>query len=125
MATAKEVMGGGFPAGQANAMGGIGASIVAAGSVQGDATLVSASIAIVTAADGTKGVILPGGSVGDEIWVFNSSGSTLKVYPHTGAAISVAGTGLGTVNAAFSQLTQKCTLYKLQSSTQWFAVTSA
>jgi hypothetical protein len=125
MATAREVMSGGVPAGTATAMGGQGGTLAAAGSSQTDATLVLVSMTIVTAADGTKGVILPAGSLGDEIWLFNSSGSTLKVYPPTSAAISVAGTGLGTVNAAFSQLTQKCTLYKCQSSTQWFAVTSA
>lgn len=125
MATAKEVMGGGFSAGGAQALGGQASSLAALGSVQGDAALVGASITIVTAADGTKGVILPAGAVGDEIWLFNNAASTLKVYPPTGAAISVAGTGLGSANAAFSQLTQKCTLYKCQSTTQWFAITSA
>lgn len=125
MATANEVMRGGFAAGAAVALGGQGVSIAAAGSSQTDATAMVSSIAIVTAADGTKGVILPAGAIGDELWVFNSSASTLKVYPPVGAAVSVAGTGLGTVNAAFSQLTQKCTLYKCQSVTQWFAITSA
>lgn len=125
MATAKEAMAGGMPSGQATALGGQAGSLAATGSVQGDAAAVLVSMTIVTAADGTKGVILPGGSLGDEIWLFNNSGSTLKVYPPTSAAISVAGTGLGTVNAAFSQLTQKCTLYKCQSTTQWFAITSA
>lgn len=125
MAMAKELMGGGFSAGQAQALGGQGVSVAALGSVQGDGAPITASISIVTAADGTKGVTLPAGQVGDEIWLFNSSASTLKVYPPLSAAISVAGTGLGTVNAAFSQLTQKCTVYKCQSSTQWFAITSA
>lgn len=125
MATAKEAMAGGMPWGQATALGGQAGSLAATGSVQGDAATVLVSMTIVTAADGTKGVILPGGALGDEIWLFNSSASTLKVYPPTGAAISVAGTGLGSANAAFSQLTQKATLYKCQSSTQWFAMTSA
>lgn len=125
MATAREVMGGGFSAGQASALGGQTASVTAAGSVQGDAATITASINTVGGADGTKGVILPSGAVGDEVWIFNNSGSTLKVYPPSGAAISVAGTGLGSANAAFSQLTYKCTVYKIVSSTQWFAVTTA
>lgn len=125
MATAKEVMAGGAPYGLAVAMGGQAGSLAALGSAQGDAAPVLVSVTIVTAADGTKGVILPAGAIGDEIWLFNSSASTLKVYPPSGAAISVAGTGLGSANSAFSQLTQKCTLYKCQSSTQWFAITSA
>ena len=124
MATAREVMGGGFSAGQANALGGQVASVTAAGSTQTDAATITASINTVGSADGTKGVILPTGAPGDEIWIFNNSGSTLKVYPPSGSAISVAGTGLGSANAAFSQLTYKCTVYKLVSSTQYFALTT-
>lgn len=125
MTMAKEMLGGGFSGGAAAAIGGQSASLAAAGSAQGDAALVVCSNTIVTGADGSKGVILPAGSVGDEIWIFNNAGSTLKVYPPSGAAIAVAGTGLGTGNAAFSQLTFKCTMYKCQSSTQWFAMTTA
>lgn len=122
MAMAKELMGGGFSAGQAQAIGGQGVSIAAAGSVQGDGATVTASIAIITAADGTKGVTLPAGQVGDEFWLYNNAGSTLKVYPFLGAAICVTGTGLGTVNAAHSLLTFKCAIYKIQSTTQVFVV---
>lgn len=122
MAMAKEVMQGGLSAGTAAAMGGQGGTVAAAGSAQTDATAIVVSINIATGADGTKGVILPAGQVGDEIWIFNSSASTLKVYPPTSAAIDVTGTGLGTVNAAHSLLTFKCALYKCQSATQWFVI---
>lgn len=122
MTMAKEMMGGGFSAGQAQAVGGQAGTVAAAGSAQGDATLVTASLTIVTAADGTKGVILPAGQVGDELWIQNNAGSTLKVYPPTGAAINVTGTGLGTGNAAHSLLTYKCGIYKCVSTTQWFVV---
>jgi len=125
MTFTKEIMGGGTSAGQARAIVGSGGSIAAAGSTQADATLVKASVSIVTAADGTKGVILPAVKSGESCTLFNNAGSTLKVYPPTGAAISVAGTGLGSANAAFSQLTYKSTTYVCQSATQWFAVTSA
>jgi hypothetical protein len=124
MALAKEVMGGGLSAGAARAMGGQYVTIAAAGSVIGDATAVTASMCLVTGADGTKGVALSG-DVGDEVWIFNNSGSTLKVWPEAAAAIAVPGTGVGTVAAAFSQLTYKAVLYKKFTSTQWVPLTTA
>lgn len=125
MAYAKELVGGAISPVTASVLGGAYAAVVAAGSAQGDATLLGSSMVMVTAADGTKGVILYAGSPGDEVWVFNNSGSTLKVYPDTGAAIAVAGTGVGSANAAFSQLTYKATIYKRLTSTQWLANTTA
>jgi hypothetical protein len=124
MALAKEIMQGGLSAGTAKAIGGAYVTVAAAGSVIGDATPVTASMSVITAANGTTGVSISG-EVGDEVWVFNNSGSTLKVWPETAAAIAVAGTGLGTAAAAFSQLTYKTTVYKKITTTQWLAVTSA
>jgi hypothetical protein len=124
MAYAKELMGAGLSAGTSSGIGGQYSAITAAGSAQGDAATLTASMCMVASADGTKGAILAG-QPGDEVWVFNNSGSTLKVYPPTGAAIAVVGTGIGTANAAFSQLTYKATIYKCLTTTQWLAVTSA
>lgn len=124
MTTASERMRGGLSGGTAVALGGAGSTLAAAGSAQGDAAAILTSIVIVTGADGSKGVILPADSIGDDVWVFNNAGSTLKVYPNSGAAISVGGTGLGTADAAFSQLTNKASVYKRQSATQWFVITS-
>lgn len=124
MALAKELMGVGFSGGAARGLGGQYSAVTATGSAVGDAAPIGASMTIVGGADGTKGVILTG-QVGDELWVFNNSGSTLLVYPPTGAAIAVVGTGLGTANTAFSQLTYKATAYKCLTSTQWIALTSA
>ena len=117
-------MQGGLSAGTAKAIGGGYAAITAVGSAQTDAATLTAGMNMVASANGTTGVILAG-EVGDEVWVFNNSGSTLKVYPDSGAAISVAGTGVGSANAAFSQLTYKSTVYKKFTTTQWVAVTSA
>jgi len=81
---------------------------------------------VVAGADGSKGVILPQGLPGDECWIFNNSGSTLKVWPgNSSTAIAVAGTGLGSGGAPFSQLTYKTTVYKMVTTTQWLACTSA
>jgi len=124
MAYASELVGVGLAPGTAAGIGGQYNAVTALGSAQTDAAPLTASMSVVAGADGTKGVILKG-QVGDEVWVFNNSGSTLKVYPPTGAAIAVAGTGLGTGNAAFSQLTYKTTIYKCVTSTQWLANTSA
>lgn len=125
MALVTEIMRGGTSAGQAKAMCGSGNSFAAAGSSASDATLITASTAIVTAADGTKGVILPAVGPGESVTLFNNAGSTCKVWPPTGAAITVVGTGLGTANAAHSMLTYKTVTYTCQSSTQWFALVSA
>jgi hypothetical protein len=124
MALAKELMGSGFSAGQASGIGGQNSATTATGSAQGDAATVGASMSTVAGADGTKGVILTG-QPGDEVWVFNNSGSTLKVYPPTGAAISVPGTGLGSANAAYSHTTFAVCVYKCQSTTQWQVSKSA
>ena len=123
MAYAKElVQTGGISPGTASGLGGQYAAITATGSIIGDAAGLTASNCVVAGADGTKGVALQG-QVGDEVWVFNNSGSTLKVWPHSGsAAISVTGTGLGTGGAAFSLLTYKQGLFKQVTSTQWLCV---
>lgn len=125
MAFIKEQMGGGTSAGQAKAMNGTGGSLAATGSTQTDAALVVASITIVTAADGTKGVRLPAVFPGESCTLFNNSGSTCKVWPPSGAAITVVGTGLGTADAAHSLLTYKTATYLCQSATQWFVTVSA
>jgi hypothetical protein len=126
MALAREVMLGGFSAGQANALGGqYNSSLAALGSSQGTAALVTTSNVIVTGADGTKGIVLPAGQPGDEILVFNNAASTCPVYPPAGAAITVVGTGLGSANAAFSLLTYKSAQFNCLSATQWLVNVSA
>lgn len=124
MALAKEVMRGGLSAGQARAMGGGYAAVTATGSAQTDAATLTASNCVVAGADATKGVILSG-EIGDSVEVFNNSGSTLKVYPDSGAAIAVPGTGLGTANASYAHTTYAVCTYKKITSTQWLVNKSA
>lgn len=113
-----------FPPGQAGAVGGQYNTFAAAGSVIGDATPVTASMAMITAADGTKGVALTG-QVGDSVTLFNNSASTLKVWPEAQASIAVVGTGTGTLAAAFSHLTFKTVTYTKFTSVLWVPNTSA
>ena len=124
MALSKDVMGGGFSAGQAKALGGNYNAITATGSAQTDAATLSASNCVVASADGTKGVILTG-DVGDDVTVFNNSASTLKVYPNVGAAIAVPATGLGTLNASYAHTTYAVVTYKRITATQWVPTKSA
>jgi hypothetical protein len=125
MALAKELMGVGFSAAQASNIGGQYAAVTAAGSSQATATAIGSSMNMIAGADGTKGVTLPAAEAGAEVWLFNNSASTCPVYPPVGAAISVAGTGVGTANTAFSQLTYKATIYKYFTTTQIVACTTA
>lgn len=125
MAFPKELTPVGVPPLQATSLGGQYGAVTAAGSAQSDATTVVSSLGVVTGADGTKGVILPAVEPGSTCTLFNNSGSTLKVYPPSGAAISVPGTGLGSADAAFSQLTYGVALYTCVTSTQWLVNVSA
>lgn len=64
-------------------------TVAAAGSTVADAAAVpSADMVTVTAADGTKGVILLARTAGSRVLIKNNSASILKVYPPTGAAIN-------------------------------------
>ena len=118
---ATELVGCGFSPGQASGAGGTYSALAATGSSQATGATTVASMSIVSAADGTKAVTLQG-QAGDEIWLFNNSASTLKVYPDSGSAIAVTATGLGTANASFDHATYKNGLYKKVSSTQWFVI---
>jgi len=125
MAFPKELLPMGVPPGQAQAMGGQYGALAALGSTQTDAALVVSSLGVISGADGTKGIILPAVEPGSTCTLFNNSGSTLKVYPNTGSAICVPGTGLGSANAAFSHLTYKNAIYTCITSTQWLVNVSA
>jgi len=70
----------------------------AAGSTQATATPVTSQIAVVTGADGTKGVVLPSGLKGYRVKVVNSGTATLKVYPATGDSAAI---NAGAADAAY------------------------
>ena len=80
-------------------LGGAVSTVAATGSAQGDAAALTArTINVVTAADGTKGVILPTAIAGLSLTVYNSVATNgLKIYPPTGGDIND-----GTTNAAIT-----------------------
>lgn len=92
------------------------ASVAAAGSAQSDAAALSEGFQAVSAADGTKGVILPVPIAGAQVWIKGTANAVLKVYPNSGGAIN----GLS-ANAAMS-LASGLTpaIFIADSTTQWY-----
>lgn len=64
-------------------------AVAAAGANQGNAAALSEGLNVVSAADGTKGVVLPAAVVGKKVQVYSSvATSGLKVYPASGDDIN-------------------------------------
>src|SRR3990167_7121885 len=82
MATAIDIMKGGFSAGSAKAINWqVKNTISAAGTLISDATDLTASINIVTTAAASSGVQLPSAEIGDEVEVLNLGANAVTVYP--------------------------------------------
>ena len=91
----------------------------AAGSTRADATSMTASFNWVTAADATKGVIIPAPTAGRIIIVKNddTANAILKVYAPGSAKINgVAG------STAFSMAAKTACLFVAYDTTDWFSV---
>lgn len=91
----------------------------AAGSTRADATAMTASFNWVTAADATKGVVLPAPTAGRVIAVKNddTANAVLKVYAPGSAKInSVAGT------TAFSMAAKTACFFVAYDTTDWFSI---
>jgi hypothetical protein len=93
------------------------ATVAAAGSTQGDAAALAEGINVVSAADGTKGVILPTAIAGMVIIVKNTAAGALKIYPATGGAINAVA-----ANGAYSITNLTSSLLVASSTTQWYSV---
>lgn len=98
---------------------------VAAGSANTDAGPIypegdTASLVVVTDADGTKGVIMPLSKAGRQITLFNNSASTLKVYPGVGGKINE-----GSADAALSLSTKKPVVMTSLGGANWIAAVGA
>jgi len=91
----------------------------AAGSTRADATALTASFSWVTAADGTKGVVLPAPTAGRVIAIKNddTANAILKVYAPGSAQInSVAG------STAFSMAAKTACFFVAYDATDWFSI---
>ncbi len=121
MSRAFQVMGAGFSAGQAIAMGGtINNAVSAAGTTQGTATTLTAANNNITVAAANSGVILPQGQVGDDFWIINTGANACYIYPASGAKINALATNAGALLP-----TNTTMLIKQMTSTLYMAVQSA
>jgi hypothetical protein len=93
------------------------AAVAAAGSNQGNAAALAEGINVVSAADGTKGVILPTAVAGMVIIVKNTAAGALNIYPATGGAINAVA-----ANGAYSITNLTSSLLVASSTTQWYSV---
>lgn len=91
-------------------------TIAATGTVQADAAVLTATNNLVTAADGTKGVVLPVNEPDMSVHVVNTSAvSDLKVYPDLGSTINGAA-----ANAAFVLIAGSEGFFRVSTSGTWF-----
>lgn len=97
--------------------GTVNSSVAATGSAQGDAAQVYEGVTVVTASDGTKGVILPTAVAGMRVTLKNSVAAILKVYPATGGAINAL-----SANAAISLAASVPATFVATSATQWYTL---
>ncbi len=93
------------------------AAVAAAGNNQGTAAALSEGLNVVSAADGTKGVILPTAVAGAVVIVKNTVAAALKIYPASGAAINAVA-----ANGSYDITNLTSTMLVASSATQWYSV---
>ena len=93
--------------------------ISAFGTAQGNATILTKQINIVSTVNSGQGVALPTGVSGMIIYITNTSANSVIVYPASGASAQI--NSLGT-NAGFTQASGATLQYIAPTSTQWYTV---
>ena len=73
----------------------VNSTVSAAGSSQSDATALTKTINVITIASSGQGVRLPTSLIGMVLYVTNTSGNTVTVYPASGARINGLSTNAG------------------------------
>ncbi len=122
MALARNIMKGGWSAGNAKAVNGaVATALTAAGTTISDALDLNADTNVIgTAASGT-GVQLPSAEIGDSCEVYNGGANTVVVYPDAAAnQINAITAGSG-----FSLATNTACFCRKISATRWIAFLSA
>lgn len=94
------------------------AALAAAGTVIANAGAITSRFTVVSAADDTKGVVLPSTArPGDEYLVYQTHATAgLKVYPHVGGTING-----GSANAAVVQEGKTLGRYLMVDGTAWIS----
>lgn len=123
MAMIKEIMQGGISAGAARAINGtLNNAVSAAGTTLATATSLNAGHNVITTCAASAGVALPSCEIGDEIFVWNGTGTNqLSVYPDVSTGtINQVGAGLAVLLSPYTGA-----LFKRATSTAWWANLSA
>jgi len=97
----------------------VGTGILAAGSTQGDGTILTKEFNQVSTVSSGQGVVLPNGVAGMSITITNSSANSLLVYPASGGVINSLST-----NASYSHPAAGTLQYITLTGTQWYTLTA-
>lgn len=93
-------------------------SVAAAGNSQGTSAAVAEGLSLVSAADGTKGVVLPTAVAGAIVILKGTANAILKVYPASGAAINAV-----SADSAMSLASGLIpAIFLATSATQWYTI---
>jgi len=98
----------------------VNASVSAAGTVQGNATVIASEINVVSTVASGAGVVFPTPAAGIRITLINTSANALLVYPASGGAINSLAT-----NAAYSLPASGRLEFVATSTTQWYTMGAA
>ena len=93
------------------------ATVAATGSVQGDAAALATGFSLVSAADGTKGVVLPTAVAGAVAIVKNNANAVLKLYPASSDAINAL-----SADAALSMAAYTTAVLVAYDATTWYTI---
>jgi hypothetical protein len=95
----------------------VNAAVSAAGTAQGNATVIASEINVVSTVASGAGVALPTGLAGIRVTLINTSANALLVYPASGGAINSLATNASYSLPASGRLEFVCT-----SATQWYTL---
>jgi hypothetical protein len=95
----------------------VNAAVSAAGTVQGNATVIASEFNVISTVASGAGVVLPTGLAGIRVTLINTAANACLVYPASGAQINSLGT-----NAAFSLAAGGRLDYVCISTTQWYTL---
>jgi hypothetical protein len=96
---------------------GVSSAVSAAGSTQATATALTRPINNITTVPASSGVILPTATPGMRVMVRNATGTTVRVYPNSGAQINTLGT-----NVQLNLETLANIEFVAFTATQWYTV---
>ena len=97
----------------------VAGTVTAAGTTQGDATALTKTVNMITAATANQGVKLPTAAAGLTIKVINTTAVTIVVYPDTSDVIDG-----GTVNVGVNLSPYSSVEFVAQDAVDWYRVTS-